>query len=108
MKGGIYDFSSKRGQEYLEQQIRRLEQIRLEQMQTIDENVCLHLISGIPSLPYDLHLLSPHSVDVEDWEVINSNEDVLVTISCRKCGERQQQTLCLQSMLEDLNLEWNE
>ena len=81
MKDGIYDFSSRRGQEYL------------------DENVCLHLISGIPSLPYD-------SVDVEDWEVINSNEDVLVTISCRKCGERQQQTLCLQSMLEDLNLEW--
>jgi len=55
----------------------------------LDENLCLH----------DL-------VSVEDWEVINSNEDVLVTISCRKCGERQQQTLCLQSMLEDLNLEW--
>ena len=61
----------------------------------LDENVCLH------ELDYG-------SVGVEDWEVINSNEDVLVTISCRKCGERQQQTLCLQSMLEDLNLEWNE
>ena len=56
-----------------------------------DENLCLH-----------------DWVSISDFEVINSSEDVLVTLSCNKCGETQQQTLCIESILDDLKLGWEE
>jgi len=57
----------------------------------LDENLCLH-----------------DWVSIVDFEVINSSEDVLVTLSCNRCGETQQHTLCIESILDDLKLEWNE
>ena len=57
----------------------------------LDENVCLH-----------------DWVSISDFEVINSSRDVLVTLSCNKCGETQQHTLCIESVLDDLQLGWNE
>jgi hypothetical protein len=57
----------------------------------LDENLCLH-----------------DWVSISDFEVINSSEDVLVTLSCNKCGETQQQTLCIESILDDLKLGWEE
>jgi len=57
----------------------------------LDENLCLHDWGSI-----------------SDFEVINSSEDVLVTLSCNKCGETQQQTLCIESILDDLKLGWEE
>ncbi len=57
----------------------------------LDENLCLH-----------------DSASITDFEVINSSEDVLVTLSCNKCGETQQHTLCLESILDDLKLGWKE
>ena len=56
----------------------------------LDENLCLH-----------------DWVSIVDFEVINSS-DVLVTLSCNKCGETQQHTLWIESILDDLKLEWNE
>jgi len=57
----------------------------------LDENLCLH-----------------DWVSIVDFEVINRSEDVLVTLSCNKCGETQQHTLCIESILDDLNLGWEE
>ncbi len=57
----------------------------------LDENLCLH-----------------DWVSISDFEVINSSEDVLVTLSCDKCGETQQHTLDIESILDDLNLGWKE
>ena len=57
----------------------------------LDENVCLH-----------------DWVSISDFEVINGSRDVLVTLSCNKCGETQQHTLCIESVLDDLQLGWNE
>ena len=51
----------------------------------------------------------PHEdVYIDDFEVINNGENVLVHISCDRCGKTQQHTLCLESVLDDLNLEWEE
>lgn len=57
----------------------------------LDENLCLH-----------------DWVSISDFEVINGSEDVLVTLSCNKCGETQQQTLRIESVLDDLKLGWEE
>ncbi len=57
----------------------------------LDENLCLH-----------------DYVYIGNFEVINSGEDVLVTIQCGKCNESQQHTLCLESILDDLKLGWEE
>ena len=61
----------------------------------LDENLCLH-----------------DNVYIDDFEVIISGDDpstnVLVTIRCEKCSKSQERTLCFESILEDLNLGWEE
>lgn len=47
-------------------------------------------------------------VYIDDFEVINSGEDVLVTIRCYKCSDTQQHTLCVENMLDNLQLGWEE
>lgn len=57
----------------------------------LDENVCTH-----------------DDVEVVDFEFMNNQAEVLVDITCCKCGESQQHTLDLGAMILDLDLEWNE
>ncbi len=57
----------------------------------LDENLCTH-----------------DNVEVVAFEIINNQEDVLVDITCCKCGESQEHTLDIYSMLEDLELRWEE
>jgi len=48
------------------------------------------------------------NVYIDDFEVINDSEDVLVTIRCYTCSQTQQHTICLENMLDDLHLGWEE
>ena len=57
----------------------------------LDENFCTH-----------------DNVYIDNFEVINSSEDVLITIRCQNCGETQDHTLCIENMIHDLNLGWEE
>jgi hypothetical protein len=57
----------------------------------LDENFCTH-----------------DDVYVNGFEIINNQEDVLVNITCCKCGESQQHTLDLGEIILDLDLGWNE
>jgi len=45
---------------------------------------------------------------IDDFEVINDSEDVLVTIRCHRCSQAQQHTICIENMLDDLHLGWEE
>ncbi len=52
-------------------------------------------------------------VYIDDFEVISSTgvgngEDIVVTLRCYKCGDSQQRTLCIDNLLYDLYLEWEE
>ncbi len=58
---------------------------------SLDENFCTH-----------------DNVYIHDFEVVNDGEDVLVTIRCYKCGNSQQHSLCLENMLYDLHLGWED
>lgn len=57
----------------------------------LDENFCSH-----------------DDVYVNGFEIINNQEDVLVNITCCKCGESQQHTLDLGELIFDLGWEWKE
>ncbi len=57
----------------------------------LDENLCTH-----------------DNVEVVAFELINNHEEVLVDITCCKCGESQEHTLDIYAMLEDLELRWEE
>lgn len=59
----------------------------------LDENFCTH-----------------DDVIISHFEIVrpNSLEDVLITIQCDKCGEKQKHTLDLEQMVWDLELGWNE
>lgn len=55
-----------------------------------------------------MNLCLHDNVYIDNFEVINSGEDVLVTIRCYKCSQSQQHTLCIDNMLYDLHLGWEE
>ena len=47
-------------------------------------------------------------MSISYFEIINEGDDVLVTIQCEKCRERQVHTLDLVDVIYDLDLEWVE
>jgi len=55
-----------------------------------------------------MNLCLHDNVYIDDFEVVNGGEDVLVTIRCYKCSQSQQHTLCIDNMLYDLHLGWEE
>jgi|TARA_R100000479_G_scaffold175457_2_gene126557 hypothetical protein len=57
----------------------------------LDENFCSH-----------------DDVVIRYFDIINEGEDVLVSIQCEKCGDRQDHTLDLEQIIWDLDLEWVE
>jgi len=57
----------------------------------LDENLCLH-----------------DSVSVDATEVLTGGEELFVTIRCDKCGQKQNHTLDLNQIVDDLQLEWVE
>lgn len=57
----------------------------------LDENVCSH-----------------DYVYIDGFELINDGEDVLITIRCYRCSQAQQHTICIENMIDDLNLGWEE
>ena len=57
----------------------------------LDENLCLH-----------------DSVSVHSAEVLTGGEELFVIIRCDKCGQKQNHTLDLYQVVEDLQLGWVE
>tara|TARA_R100000908_G_C3745706_1_gene141138 strand:- start:1522 stop:1722 length:201 start_codon:yes stop_codon:yes gene_type:complete len=57
----------------------------------LDENFCSH-----------------DDVVIRYFDIINEGEDVLVSIQCEKCGDRQDHTLDLEQIIWDLDLRWEE
>jgi len=60
----------------------------------LDENFCSH---------DDVYI---HDFWVKDETLLGA--DAIVTIRCQNCGKTQERTLCIEGMLENLDLEWEE
>jgi len=59
----------------------------------LDENFCTH---------DDVYI---HDFWVKDYP---QGADAIVTIRCQNCGKTQERTFCIEGMLENLDLEWEE